>query len=234
MSYKQEMKLSRRSMLQQAAAASALGAIFKMTEAPVAAQQGQVGVRGAETVHYGSINKYSAPSDLRITDMRVVTIASNFDYTIVRLDTNQGVYGLGEIRDGAPRETVLNFKTQVVGRNPLDITGILQSIRGGAGHGRTGGAGYSGIDICLHDIVGKVFGVPIWRLLGDKKRDSARIYCDTTGTSDPKAYGERMLKRKKMGFTAFKMDITTNFVSDYGKRPEALNAWGAISDKGLG
>jgi len=235
MSYKQKMKLSRRSMLQQAAAASALGAIFKMTEAPVAAQQGQVGVRGAETVHYGSINKYSAPSDLRITDMRVVTIASNFDYTIVRLDTNQGVYGLGEIRDAAPRETVLNFKSFVLGRNPLDITSILQSIRKGGGPDKSwGGPGYSGIDICLHDIVGKVFGVPIWRLLGDKKRDGARIYCDTTGTSDPKAYGERMLKRKNMGFTFFKMDITTTFVSDFGKRPEAMNAWGAISDKGLG
>jgi L-alanine-DL-glutamate epimerase-like enolase superfamily enzyme len=221
-------------MLGQAAAASVLGAIFEMTEGPVAAQQGGGG-RGASNVHYGSINKYSAPSDLRITDMRVVTIASNFDYTIVRLDTNQGVSGLGEIRDGAPRETVLNFKTQVVGRNPLDITGILQSIRGGAGPGKYGGsAGYSGIDICLHDIVGKVFGVPIWRLLGDKKRDSSRVYCDTTGTPDPKAYGVRMLERKKKGFTAFKMDITTNFVSNYGKRPDALTAFGAISDKGLG
>ncbi len=106
------------------------------------------GGRGASNVHLGPINKFSAPSDLRITDMRIVTIASNFDYTIVRLDTNQDVYGLGEIRDGANRQTVLNFKNQLVGRNPLDITGILQSIRGGAGHGRTGGAGYSGIDIC--------------------------------------------------------------------------------------
>jgi L-alanine-DL-glutamate epimerase-like enolase superfamily enzyme len=216
-------------MLWQTAAASGLAAFFKMTESPASAQG-----RGGPSVHYGPINKLSAPSDLRITDMRVVTVASNFDYTIVRLDTNQGVYGLGEIRDGAPRETVLNFKSQVVGRNPLDITGILQSIRGGAGPGRLGGAGYSGIDICLHDIVGKVFGVPIWRLLGDKKRDRIRIYCDTTGTSNPKAYGERMLERKKKGFTAFKMDITTNFVSDNGKRPDALNAWGAMSDKGLG
>ena len=220
---------SRRKMLWQTAAASGLTAFFKLTENAASAQG-----RGGPPVHYGPINKLSAPSDLKITDMRVVTVASNFDYTIVRLDTNQGVYGLGEIRDGAPREMVLNFKNQVVGRNPLDITGILQSIRPGAGHGRWGGAGYSGIDICLHDIVGKVFNVPIWRLLGDKKRDRVRIYCDTTGTSNPKAYGERMLERKKKGFTAFKADITTNFVSDYGKRPDALTAFGAISDKGLG
>ncbi len=107
-SNQRNMGFSRRSLLGQAAAACALGAIFKVTEGPVAAQQpgrvGPGGGRGASDVHYGSINKYSAPSDLRITDMRVVTIASNFDYTIVRLDTNQGVYGLGEIRDGAPEK----------------------------------------------------------------------------------------------------------------------------------
>ena len=219
MNNQRKMYLSRRAMLQQAAACSALGAIFKVTEGPAAAQQGGRGPgpggpvgggRGASNVHYGSINKYSAPSDLKITDMRVVTMASNFDYTIVRLDTNQDVYGLGEIRDGANRMTVLSFKNQLIGRNPLDITGILGSIRGGAGHGRTGGAGYSGIDICLHDITGKVFGVPIWRLLGDKKRDSSRVYCDTTESPDPKTYGQRMLARKKLGFTFFKMDITTN------------------------
>ena len=233
MSYEPKRKLSRRLLLRQAAAASALGPIFRIAEAPVRAQQGQVGVRAPETVHYGAINKYSSPSDLRITDMRVVTVASNFDYTIVRLDTNQDVYGLGEIRDGANRETVLRFKNQLIGRNPLDITGTLASIRGGAGHGRTGGAGYSGIDICLHDLAVKVFGVPVWRLLGDKKRDSSRVYCDTTESPDPKIYGERMLARKKLGFTFFKMDITTNCVSDNGKRPETINEWGSMTDKGL-
>ena len=234
-------------MLWRTAAASGLAAFFKVTESPASAQgrggaAGQApppggpggGGRGGPSVQYGPINKLSAPSDLRITDMRIVTVASNFDYTIVRLDTNQGIYGLGEIRDGAAPETVLNFKNQVVGRNPMDITGILQSIRRNAGHGRTGGAGYSAIDICLHDIVGKVFGVPIWRLLGDKKRDRVRIYCDTYGVSNPKQYGENMLKRKKMGFTAFKADITITFVSDDGKTARCRQCVGRHERQGLG
>lgn len=134
---------------------------------------------------------------------------------------------------GGHKGLALGLKPLLVGRNPLDITGILQMCRPYAGPGRQGG-GYSAIDICLHDIVGKVFGVPIWRLLGDKKRDRVRMYCDTTGTPDPKAYAERMLKRKGMGFTFFKMDVTTNFVSDYGKRKDALTEWGTMTDKGLG
>jgi L-alanine-DL-glutamate epimerase-like enolase superfamily enzyme len=162
-----------------------------------------------------------------------VTIAANFDYNIIRMDTNQGVYGLGEVRDGGLKGTAVALKPLLVGRNPLDITAILQSCRPYAGHGRLGG-GYSAVDICLHDIVGKVFGVPVWRLLGDKKRDRVRMYCDTTGTPDPKAYAARMLKRKQMGFTSFKMDVTINFVSNYGKRTDAVNEWGAMTDKGLG
>lgn len=92
------------------------------------------------------------------------------------------------------------------------------------------GGGYSAIDICLHDINGKVFGVPVWRLLGDKKTSRIRIYCDTNGTSDPKKYGERMLARKKMGFTFFKMDVTTNWI---GVKPGNLDDYGVPTDKGL-
>jgi L-alanine-DL-glutamate epimerase-like enolase superfamily enzyme len=217
-----------------------------MTERPAAAQArgagrggdaglasgpevaGSGGLRG-EAVTYGPINKLSAPSDLRITDLRSVIVAANFDYPIIRMDTNQGVYGLGEVRDGGFKGFALGLKPLLVGRNPLDITSILDSIRPYAGHGRQGG-GYSAIDICLHDINGKVFGVPVWRLLGDKKRSRVRLYCDTNGTSDPKRYAERMLERKKLGFTFFKMDITTNWLN---VKPGCLNEYGVPTERGL-
>jgi len=164
--------MGRREALRWAAVA-ARGPIFKVTEESALAQR-----RGGGRVNYGPINKYSAPSDLRITDLRAVTVAANFDYPIIRMDTNQGVYGLGEVRDGGLKGSALVLKPLLVGRNPLDISGLLRTCRPFAGHGRLGG-GYSAIDICLHDIAGKVFGAPIWRLLGDKKRDRVRLYCDT-------------------------------------------------------
>jgi len=46
----------------------------------------------------GGVNKNSAPSQLRITDMRAIRIART-RYPFIRIDTNQGVYGLGEVRD---------------------------------------------------------------------------------------------------------------------------------------
>src|ERR1035438_1665980 len=185
--------LSRRALLCQTAIASGLGAIFT---ASAPAQQG--GGRGAP-VRYGPINKFSAPSDLKITDIRALRIAANFDYPIIKIFTNQDVYGLGEVRDAGNENSALAMRPLLVGRNPLDISGILQSVRPYAGAGRQGG-GFSAIDIALHDITGKVFGVPVWRLLGDKKRDRIRIDRKSTRLNSSHlgiSYAVFCLKKKK-------------------------------------
>src|SRR5438105_14767764 len=48
------------------------------------------------------VNRFSAPSDLKITDMRYATVMNTTGRcTIIRIDTNQGISGYGEVRDGA-------------------------------------------------------------------------------------------------------------------------------------
>ena len=43
-----------------------------------------------------NVRTFSCPSDLRITDMRTVTTRIPIgNCTIIRIDTNQGLYGLG-------------------------------------------------------------------------------------------------------------------------------------------
>ena len=46
-----------------------------------------------------------------------------------------------------------------------------------------------GRSLGCHDIAGKVYGVPCWRLIGSKYRDRIRIYCDSGANrrDDPKA-----------------------------------------------
>jgi L-alanine-DL-glutamate epimerase-like enolase superfamily enzyme len=178
----------------------------------------------------GSVNRNSAPSQLKITDIRACTVASNFDYPIIRVDTNQGVYGLGEVRDGGVKGQALVLKPHIVGRDPLQIEDILARLRPFSGHGRLGG-GYSAIDIALHDIAGKVYGVPVYRLVGSKLRDRIRVYCDTTISKDPKIYAQRMLARKKQGFTFFKMDLRTEEM--VGHIPGAVNQRGVATEKGM-
>jgi len=72
--------------------------------------------------------------------------------------------------------------------------------------------------------------VPAWRLLGNKLRDRVLLYCDTTGISDPKIYGERMRKRQQQGFKFFKMDLYTGMVAD---KKGAVDSRGVATDLGL-
>src|ERR1035438_7201344 len=176
----------------------------------------------AQSPQSGGVNRNSAPSQLRITDMRAIRIASNYDYPIIRIDTNQGVYGLGEARDAGNEGMALVLKPHIVGRNPLEIEPILDRIRNFTNQRRFGG-GYSALDIALHDIAGKVYGVPAWRLVGSQYRSRVRCYCDTTESSDPKVYAARMAARKKMGVTfgvavAVGIEITANATAVLGKQ----------------
>ena len=96
-------------------------------------------------------NKNSAPSGLKITDMRACTVAANYDYPIIRIDTNQGVYGLGEVFAAGVRGSALMLKAYLVGKDPLQISSILRSIRNSAGQ-NFWNTGYGAIDLALHDI----------------------------------------------------------------------------------
>jgi len=100
---------------------------------------------------------FSIPSDLRITNIRDFTIASNYDYPIIKVFTNQDVYGLGEVRDAGFLGQALMLKPYIVGKNPLNIVEIHNSVKHLTGHGRFGG-GFSALDIALMDISGKVMG----------------------------------------------------------------------------
>ena len=207
-------RLSRRNFVRRAAGAGALASIFKLTEGRGAAQSAQ-----------RPVNRNSAPSDLKITDMRACTVATYYDYPLIRIDTNQGVYGLGEVFAAGVKGSALMLKAHIVGRNPLDIDGILRDLRWSAGH-NFWNTGFGAIDLALHDIAGKVYGVPVWKLVGPKLRDRVLIYCDTTGANNPKLMGERVAKRKAMGFRYLKMDLYTSLVRD---KPDAVFPSGAAT-----
>ena len=209
--------IQRRDMIGMVAGTAALGSF--LADRPA----------GAQSPQPGGVNRNSAPSQLRITDMRAIRIATNFDYPIIRIDTNQGVYGLGEVRDAGNEGMALVLKPHIVGKNPLNIEPILDSVRNFANQRRFGG-GYSALDMALHDISGKVFGVPAWRLLGSQYRNRVRCFCDTVEIDDPKRHAARMLARKKMGFTFFKMDLRPWMIR---KTPGAVNTRGLATAKGL-
>ncbi|HNR06332.1 MAG TPA: mandelate racemase/muconate lactonizing enzyme family protein [Saprospiraceae bacterium] len=136
----------------------------------------------AETIEKASskVSRMSAPTGLKITDMRYTTIsngtgATNARNVILRIDTNQGIYGLGEVRDGGDARFALYLKSRILGLNPCNVEMIFKIIKQFGGHGRMGG-GVSGVEMALWDLAGKAYGVPVWALLGGRYRDKIRLY----------------------------------------------------------
>jgi L-alanine-DL-glutamate epimerase-like enolase superfamily enzyme len=156
----------------------------------------------------------SKPSELKITDLRVATIkGAPMTDPIIRIDTNQGVYGLGEVRDGASKTYALLLKSRIIGENPCNIDRIFRKIKQFGGESRQAG-GVCAIEMALWDLAGKAYNVPVYQMLGGKFRDKIRCYADTTESDDPKIYGDRLKKRKEQGFTWLKMDLGIDLMKD--------------------
>jgi L-alanine-DL-glutamate epimerase-like enolase superfamily enzyme len=190
----------RRNFLKKAALGGiALGGMMKMSIEDTIAQT------------TSNVQRASSPSELKITDMRYATIMSKH---IIRIDTNQGIYGLGEVRDGADARYALFLKSRILGLNPCNVDMLFKIIRQYGYHGRQGG-GVCAVEMALWDLTGKAYGVPAFQLLGGRFRDKVRLYADTPGARDPQAFAATMKKRvDEQGFTWLKMDLGIHVVAN--------------------
>lgn len=162
------------------------------------------------------VSRASSPSDLKITDLRVAEKGGRgtIPYRIIRIDTNQGIYGLGDIRDGSDQRLALFLKSKIVGMNPCNVEMIFKIIKQYGYHGRQG-VGVSAVEMACWDLCGKALGVPVWQLLGGRYRDKIRIYADTPEDQDPNVQLERLKKRvNEFGYTWLKMDFGIHQISN--------------------
>jgi L-alanine-DL-glutamate epimerase-like enolase superfamily enzyme len=149
----------------------------------------------------------SRPSDLKIIDMRAATVGwGGWRFPLIRIDTNQGLSGFGEVRDGASKMYALALKRQLLGENPCNVDKLFRKIKQFGHHARQGG-GVCGVEMALMDLAGKAYGVPAYLLAGGKHRDAVRMYCDTPNEPTGEAMGQRLKERRERGFTILKMDI---------------------------
>ncbi len=178
------------------------------------------GIAGAfwaeETIqaYQNHVNTNSKPSELKITDMRIAVVTrAPMTCPVIRIDTNQGIYGLGEVRDGASKTYALFLKSRLLGENPCNVDQLFRKIKQFGGNSRQAG-GVCGVEMALWDLAGKAYGVPVYQMLGGKFRDKIRCYADTTESDDPKIYGARLRDRRDQGFTWLKMDLGIDLVKD--------------------
>jgi len=183
---------SRRSLLKGAGAGFAGLSLAGMVGAPI-----------EEQVAFAAqnVNRNSSPSELRITDLRIAVVdRAPFRCPLIRIDTNQGISGYGEVRDGASENYALILKSRLLRQNPCNVERIFKRIRQFGHHGRQGG-GVSGVEMALWDLAGKAYGVPVYQMLGGRYRDKVRLYADT-----PDGRISGLKKRIEQGFTFLKYD----------------------------
>ena len=131
-----------------------------------------------------NVKHSSNPSDLKITDMRYCLTNVMGGTAIIKIDTNQGIYGLGEVRDAADVRYALMLKSRILGRNPCNVEMIFKIIKQFGGPARQAG-GVCAVEMALWDLCGKAYGVPAWQLLGGRYRDKVRLYADTRKLNHP-------------------------------------------------
>lgn len=154
------------------------------------------------------VNRNSSPADLKITDMRyAVVMNGHARCPVIRIDTNQGLYGLGEVRDGGSWRYAMFLKSRILGMNPCNVEMVFKRIKQFGFHARQGG-GVCAVEMALWDLAGKAYNVPCYQLLGGKFRDKVRLYADTPEGKDEADFISRITKRvKEEGFTFMKMDF---------------------------
>jgi D-galactarolactone cycloisomerase len=167
-------------------------------------------------------------ADLRITDVIAHPLRAKLpqtqrtsqgdwpalDIAVVEIRTDAGITGWGEClaRTSSPAyaaaiETLL--KPVLVGRNPFETASLWRAMRGRL-TGRVGGMlveSIAGVDIALWDIMGKVAGLPLHRLLGGAGRSRVLAYASSINWGDDGraiAETEACLAR---GFKAIKVKI---------------------------
>lgn len=148
---------------------------------------------------------------MKIVDLKCAVIGKN---PIVRVVTDQGISGFGEVEQYKPylKPYVLHFREALLGADPTDVERAMLRIRN-RGAFKPWGAAVSAIEMALWDVAGRAACVPVYKLLGGKIRDRVRVYNGSlrvplTGFT-PKHYADDMRRMKALpeGFTIIKQGI---------------------------
>ena len=180
---------------------------------------------------------------MKITDVQACVIgrqephSGGSVWTFVRIYTDEGIVGTGECNSGGPgysgfatKEAILSIRRWLIGEDPFNVNLIYEKMRRG---GRYGGSiaaplifAVTGIDNALYDIMGKALGVPVYKLLGGKFRDSIRLYADRHAGEEEsaQAYAEKAIAAVEEGFTAIKFDVDNTGVGEVDKHNWTVNA----------
>lgn len=121
-----------------------------------------------------------------IRSITTAVVEANFDWTLVRIENEDGVVGWGECFFAPGLTRIIEQMTElVIGDDSRNIEVVRARLRAASsGAGSVGGIVHnaiSGIDAALWDLNARALGVPLWRLLGGRFHEDVRVYADCHG-----------------------------------------------------
>ena len=130
---------------------------------------------------------------MKVTDVKAMMLSSQTrpGLFVVRIDTNAGIYGLGESGNWLWSESVAraveHLSELVVGQDPFSTERLWQHLfRASFFPGdKVYCNAISAIDIALWDIKGKATRMPVYKLLGGPVRDRVVCYPHNSGATVP-------------------------------------------------
>ncbi len=153
---------------------------------------------------------------MKISDLKVIVMGSAWrNLVFVRLETDEGIHGIGEASLTNRDEAVIGFlegakRKHVLGSDPFNIEDLwLRMYRNDFWRGGVvANTALSAVEIACWDIVGKALGQPVYRLLGGRCRGRLKAYANAWYTVErtPKAFARRVKEVLKKGYRAFKVD----------------------------
>jgi galactonate dehydratase len=149
----------------------------------------------------------------RVKITRVETLRAHI-YTYVKIHTDAGVTGVGEVHPASntsseivtPVAAVQSFEAYLLGKDPTEVERHWEHLfrrmifRGGADPMAALGA----VDMALWDITGKLAGLPVYRMLGGPQREKIRVYTHLNGLT-PETLAEEAKEKVSQGFTAVRL-----------------------------
>ncbi|MDG0869532.1 galactonate dehydratase [Candidatus Lucifugimonas marina] len=141
---------------------------------------------------------------MKITDIKTFIMkGGNRNWVFCKVETDEGVHGWGEgtleRHELAVESGIKTLSERLIGRDPTEIERNWQIMyrhgfwRGGV----VMGSAMAAIDIALWDVTGKIYNLPVYKMLGGAVRDRVRAY---THAGDLRGGWEAV----DQGFTAFK------------------------------
>lgn len=126
---------------------------------------------------------------MRITGARVIVTSPGRNFVTLKIETDQGVYGIGDATlNGREKSVVAYLEDHVIpvliGRDARRIEDIWQYLYRGA-YWRRGPVtmrAIAAVDVALWDIKAKALGAPLYDLLGGRSRDGVLVYGHANGS----------------------------------------------------